>query len=99
MPRGVVVAVHFARIFVTERAWLDLKWPRSFEQISASLSRSSAGVMLPCGAAAGESRLDPGCDRQGLREVALRCRRRCSGRLIAVLLRRHHWHADRLPRT
>ena len=28
--------------------------------------------MLPCGAAAGESRLDPGCGRQGLREVALR---------------------------
>ena len=44
-------------------------------------------------------RLDPGCGRQGLREVALRCRRRCSGRLIAVLLRRHHRHADRLPRT
>src|SRR5258706_2544054 len=32
--------------------------------------------MLPCGAATGRSRLDPGNGRQGLREVALCCTRR-----------------------
>src|SRR5712675_785189 len=32
--------------------------------------------MLPCGAATGRSRLDPGYGRQGLREVALCCTRR-----------------------
>jgi len=42
-------------------------------KISASLSGSSAGVKLPCGAAAGRSRLDLGCGRQGLCEVVLRC--------------------------
>src|SRR5262249_14092321 len=40
---------------------------------AASLSGLSARVMLPCGVAAGRSRLDPGYGRQGLREVALCC--------------------------
>src|SRR6516165_8645120 len=73
--------------------------PGCLNRKSASLSGSSAGVKLPCGVAAGRSRLDLGCGRQEPREVALCCRRRCSGRSIAVLRRRRHRRADRLPRT
>src|SRR6266446_2448434 len=56
--------------------------------------------MLPCGAAAGESRLDPGCGRQGLREVALRCTTRLENahgtEFREVLYRWHPWFGLRV---
>src|SRR5215467_11838920 len=74
-----------------------LRWPRSFEQnFRVAKWIVGPGVKLPCGAAADRSRLDPGCGRQERREVALRCRRRCSGQSLAVLRRRLHRRADRL---
>src|SRR6202043_2850863 len=39
--------------------------PGCLNRISASISGASAGVRLPDGAAAGGSRLDPACCRQG----------------------------------
>src|SRR5258706_11595473 len=68
----------------------DRGGPGPLNKISASLSGSSAGVKLLCGAAAVRSRLDLGCGRQGLRQVALRCRRRRSGGSLSVLRRRFH---------
>ena len=63
-------------------------------KISASLSGSSAGVKLPCGAAADRSRLDPGRGRQARREVALRCTTKLKNartEFCELLYRFHPW--------
>src|ERR1700732_686192 len=75
-----------------------MRWPRFFEQnFRVAKWGRRPGVKLPCGAAAGRSRPDRGCVRQGLHEVALCYRRRCIDRSIVVPRRRLHRHADRLP--